>query len=186
MATLVSEAIKADVWRYYGNYNGKLLLKCLLTQRTFRPVLTLRLCQWSKARFPVLFPFLYLLHGFFQNSAGLELPWKTQVGAGFKIVHGYGIIINDSVKIGRNVTVLQGVTIGAKMSGKAAGTPVLNDGVTVGAGAIVIGNVVLGENSIVGAGALLTKDLPPHAIAANEPATIIKENIEARIINPYP
>ncbi len=186
MSTWVSEDIQADVWRWYGDFNGKLLVKCFLTQRTFRPVLTLRLLQIAKEKFPLLFPILYLLHSFFQNLAGLELPWKTQIGAGFKIIHGFGIIINDSAKIGRNVTILQGVTIGAKVSGKSAGTPVLCDGVTIGAGAIVIGKVVLGENSIVGAGALVTRDLPPYSIAANEPATVIMENIEARVTNPYP
>ena len=186
MSVWISEVIKADVWRYYGNYSAKLLVKCFLTQRTFRPVLSLRLCQLTKNKFPLLFPVVYLLHLFFQSSAGLELPWKTNVGAGFKITHGFGVVINASVRIGRNVTILQGVTIGEKITGKSAGAPTLEDGVTIGAGAIVIGNVVLGAYSTVGAGALVTRDVPAYAIAANHPAHIIKQNTGIRVRNPYP
>lgn len=185
MSRWISEDIKADVWRYYGDFNGKLFVKCFLTQRTFRPVLSLRLCQLTKAKFSLLFPVAYLFHLFFQSSAGLELPWRTNVGAGFKIIHGFGVVINESVRIGRNVTILQGVTIGEKITGKSAGAPTLADGVTIGAGAIVIGNVVLGAYSTVGAGALVTKDVPNHAIVANDSAKVIKENVEARVINPY-
>lgn len=180
-----SENIRADVWRYYGKYSLGLLLRCLMTQKTYRPVYSLRLCQATKRNFPILFPFAYLLHSIFQNLACLELPWRTNIGPGFKITHGLGIIINESVSIGSNVTILQGVTVGAKISGRSAGAPVIEDNVTVGASAIIIGGITLSSGAIIGAGAVVTRDVPANAVVAIESAKVIKINPGPRVSNPY-
>lgn len=175
--------IKSDVWRYEGRYSVGMLIKLLVRQSEFRPIFTLRICQ--RYQFSIFFLFFRALHQLMQWLAGYELPWKTEVGSGFRIVHGYGLVINENVKIGSNVTILHGVTIGERAYGVKAGFPQIQDNVTIGAGAIIIGKVVVGEGSVIGAGAIATRDVPPHCIVAVEAAKIIKTNVSSRVINPY-
>jgi serine O-acetyltransferase len=73
--------------------------------------------------------------------------------------HPYGIVIHSQTEIGARVTVMQGVTLGAQRADCNA-APVLEDGVYVGAGAKVLGNVRLGADAIVGANAVVTRDVP--------------------------
>ena len=110
-------AIKADVWRYHGRYSLFLLVKTFLVYRTFRPVLTLRLCQAANACSPMLrvvfFPLSLVMHRWAQSGASIDLPWRCAIGPGFRITHGWGLVIHDDVVIGSNVTVFHGVTIGS-------------------------------------------------------------------------
>lgn len=91
------------------------------------------------------------------------------------------MVINESVRIDWSAITLQKVTISEKITGKSAGDPTLADGIIIGTGAIVIGNVVLGVCSIVGAGRLVMKDVPAYALAANDSAKVIKGNVEGRV-----
>lgn len=80
--------IKSDIWRYEGRYSVGILIKLLVRQSEFRPIFTLRICQ--RYRFSIFFLFFRVLHQLMQWLAGYELPWKAEVGSGFRIVHGYG------------------------------------------------------------------------------------------------
>lgn len=179
------KAIKADVWRYYGRYSPLLIIKSFLLYRTFRPVFTLRLCQAAqKLPFPMkaaISPLVVILHRWTQAGAGLDLPWRCSIGPGFRITHGWGLVIHDDAIIGSNVTIFHGVTIGSKRKGDILVSPTIGDSVTLATGAIVIGEVRVGEGSIVGAGAVVVKDVPPFSIVANTPCTQIASGIEPRV-----
>lgn len=75
--------------------------------------------------------------------------------------HPYGIVIHGSAKIGRNVLIMQQVTIGAKDAGNQA--PVIGDNVVLGAGSKILGGIHIGPGTVVGANAVVTKDIPAHA-----------------------
>lgn len=83
---------------------------------------------------------------------------------------GFGIVINPNTKLGNNINIQHAVTIGAK-AGRA---PVIEDNVTIGAKATIIGPITIGHDSIVGAGAVVVIDVPPYSVVVGNPAKIIK------------
>ena len=101
---------------------------------------------------------------------GIELRPKTVVGGGLRLYHGVGIVVNDHTVLGRNVILRHGVTLGHARPG--GGCPVVEDGVEFGAGAIVLGDIRLGVNAVVGAGAVVTRDVPSNSLAVGNPAQI--------------
>ena len=106
---------------------------------------------------------------------GLELRPRTQIGSGFRIDHGFGLVINENAKIGANVHVRHGVTIGCKMlAGGAQGeSPVIGDDVEIGAGAILLGGIKIGNGAKIGAGSIVVTDVPANATVVGPPAKCI-------------
>lgn len=84
------------------------------------------------------------------------------VRADTRMPHPYGIIIHGSSRIGAKVLIMQQVTIGAKDAGNAA--PTIEDDVVLGAGAKILGGITVGRGAVVGANAVVTKDVPPGAV----------------------
>lgn len=106
----------------------------------------------------------------------VELRGKTKVGKGLKIEHGYGLVINDNTVIGDNVHLRHSTTIGCKMNddGSQGPSPSIGNGVEVGANAVIIGGLVVGDNSTIGAGSVVLHDVPPNSVVVGNPAKIIK------------
>lgn len=89
----------------------------------------------------------------------IELYYSAEIGESFKINHGIGTIVGARSKIGKNVLLHHNVTLGEKN-----GRPTLEDNVIVFPGAVIVGNIVVGENSIIGANTFLDKSLPKNSI----------------------
>lgn len=102
---------------------------------------------------------------------GIELRPKTRVGPGLSIFHGFGLVVNDNAIIGSHVQLRNGVTIGHNKPG--GGSPIIGDYVSVGAGAMLIGNIDIGIGATVGAGAVVVRDVPPRAVAVGNPARVL-------------
>ena len=100
----------------------------------------------------------------------VELYWTLEIGSGLRIFHGYCLVIHPKTKIGHNVTLRHGVTLGNKTG---PGAPTIEDGAEIGAHALVLGPITVGANAVVGAGAVVTKDVPPNAVVAGNPAKIL-------------
>jgi putative colanic acid biosynthesis acetyltransferase WcaB len=108
---------------------------------------------------------------------GVEIPPSLSAGKGLKIFHGAGLVVHPLTKIGNNVTLRQNTTIGTirLKNGKVSKAPVLCDGVDVGANAVIIGPITIGKNAIIGAGAVVTKDVFPGTTVVGNPAKPIEE-----------
>ena len=122
--------------------------------------------------------FLYRHHLFFlarfnSNIArfwtGIEIHPGAKIGKGLFIDHGTGVIIGETTEIGNNVTLYQGVTLGGTGKEKGKRHPTLKDNVMVSAGAKILGSFTIGENSKIGAGSVVTKD-----IVVGVPGRIVK------------
>jgi len=104
---------------------------------------------------------------------GIEIHPGAVIGRRFFIDHGMGVVIGETSIIGDDVTLFQGVTLGG--TGKQIGKrhPNLDDGVTVGVGASVLGDITIGKNSKVGAGAVVIYAVPPNCTVVGVPGKIV-------------
>lgn len=187
----LSKMLRADGFRLNGNFNVSRLLKSFITQRTFRVIVTLRICQllaqsgWYGI---LLLPVFMFFHRLMTNHASMDFSWRTQVGAGLSLNHGWGLVVNPKVIIGNNVTLFHGVTLGRKdvylPSGEVViGYPVLKDLVWVGPNAVIVGDVEIGEGSRIAGGAFVTESIPPYSMVVGNPAVIVKQNCEPDVMN---
>lgn len=119
----------------------------------------------------LLYPFYYYILYFILDV--IILP-KVKIGGGFYL-HYRGIIIANSTIAGENLTIIGPVTIGTNFfNGKKAAK--IGNNVTIGSGAKIIGEVDIGDNVIVGANAVVVKDIGSNVIVAGVPAKVIKKN----------
>jgi serine O-acetyltransferase len=117
-------------------------------------------------------------------ATGVEIHPGAVIGQGLFIDHGQGVVIGETTEIGANVTLYQGVTLGGTALVKGKRHPTLESGVVVGAGAKVLGAVVIGERSRVGANAVVVKNVPPDAVVVGVPGEIIKRGPHAPSVSP--
>ncbi len=110
------------------------------------------------------------------RKTGIEIHPGAQIGKGFFIDHGHGVVIGETAIIGDNVTLFQGVTLGG--TGKETGKrhPTLEDNVMVSSGAKVLGSITIGANSKIGAGSVVLKPVPPNSTVVGVPGRIVKRN----------
>lgn len=109
---------------------------------------------------------------------GIEIHPAAEIGDRFFIDHGMGTVIGETAVIGDDVLMYHGVTLGGKSMRRKKRHPTLEDGVTIGASATLLGDVTIGENASVGAGSVVVEDVPPRTTVAGNPASpVSKEEI---------
>jgi serine O-acetyltransferase len=163
----------------------------VLRERTFRPVLTLRLCQAAAGtpRGRMLLPALMVLHRIATARAAVDLPWRTRIGPGFRLFHGWSAVVNPAARIGANVSLFHGVTLGqgdriGVDGARTTGYPVIEDEVWIGPGAAVLGGVLVGRGSRIAAGAVVIRDVEPGCMVAGNPAAVVRADVPADVLNP--
>lgn len=103
---------------------------------------------------------------------GIEIHPAARLGRGLFIDHGMGLVIGETTEVGRNVTLLQGVTLGGTSLRREKRHPTLGDDVVVGTGAAVIGAITIGDGSRIGAGSVVVRDVPPNSVVVGVPGRI--------------
>ncbi len=107
---------------------------------------------------------------------GIEIHPGAEIAEGLFIDHGMGVVIGETSVIGRNVTLYQGVTLGGTGKEKGKRHPNIGDNVVVGTGAKILGNITIGDNSYIGANAVVVKDVPAHSTVVGVPGRITKQD----------
>ncbi|PBN41626.1 serine acetyltransferase [Sphingobium sp. D43FB] len=183
-----TDPLACDVYRVNGIYSRKLARPLACTNRAFRPIYTLR---WYQSASGIAKKIARRAHIMACQRAGLDMPEMVEIGAGLAIQHGWGVVINARAKLGRNVTLLHGVTIGGgskinEDGGRETGYPVIEDGVTIGPNASIVGGITIGEGARILPGAVIFFDVPPHALVGGNPGKILKQDVPEDIWNKVP
>ncbi|XP_058090664.1 serine acetyltransferase 2-like [Magnolia sinica] len=103
----------------------------------------------------------------------VDIHPAAKIGEGILLDHGTGVVIGETAIVGNRVSLMQGVTLGG--TGKEIGDrhPKIGQGALIGASATILGNITIGEGAMVAAGSLVLKSIPPHSMAAGNPAKVV-------------
>jgi serine O-acetyltransferase len=104
---------------------------------------------------------------------GIEIHPGAEIGEGFFVDHGMGVVIGETSVIGDNVTLYQGVTLGGTSQQHVKRHPTLGNNVVVGVGAQIIGNITIGDNAKVGAGSVVIDSVPANATVVGVPGRVV-------------
>ncbi|NDV11218.1 serine O-acetyltransferase [Crenobacter sp. HX-7-9] len=117
----------------------------------------------------------YFLQNRISEVMGADIHPAARIGYGVMLDHGTGVVVGETAVIGNNVSLLHGVTLGG--SGKQRGDrhPKIGDGVMIGAGAAILGNIRVGDCAKVGAGSVVLDDVPANTTVAGVPARIVAQ-----------
>ena len=158
--------IRADLRAHGGNWGAQ----------GFWALVVYRFGRWRYGVRPVLLR--KLMSGLYkiafklvQIVTGIELPCEVEIGRNFVIDHFGGIIISGYAKFGDNCRIRNGVCIGlARVSDPCA--PVIGNNVDIGCGAKLLGRITVGNNVLIGANSVVTRDVPANSVAMGVPAVI--------------
>ena len=145
-------------------------LAILLTSPGLHAIWTHRVAHrlWKRG---AKLPALVLAQGA-RSITGVEIHPGATIGRRFFIDHCMGVVVGETAEVGDDVMLYHGVTLGGRSMERVKRHPTVEDGVTIGAGARVLGPVVIGEKSQIGANAVVVKDVPAGATAIGIPATV--------------
>jgi serine O-acetyltransferase len=147
-------------------------LEVLLTYSGFHAILIYRISHFLwKLNLP-FFP--RVLSQFARFLTGIEIHPGAEIGGGFFIDHGMGVVIGETSEIGENVTLFQGVTLGGTGKERGKRHPTLGDNVMVGVGAKILGGITIGEGVKIGANSVVLKSVPPQSTVVGVPGRILK------------
>jgi serine O-acetyltransferase len=156
--------IRADLQAYGGNWGAQ----------GFWALVVYRFGRWRYGVKPVLLrrtlSALYkLLFKLVQIVTGIELPCEVETGRNFVIDHSGGIVVSGYARFGDNCRIRSGVCVGLSQAGDPC-APVIGHNVDIGAGAKLLGRITIGDNVLIGANAVVVRDVPSNSIAVGVPA----------------
>jgi serine O-acetyltransferase len=111
-----------------------------------------------------------------RGLTGIEIHPGATIGTGLFIDHGMGVVIGETAELGNDITLYHGVTLGGTSTSKGKRHPTIGSRVTIGAGAKVLGNIMIGADSRIGANAVVVKSVPENSVVVGVPGQIIKRS----------
>jgi serine O-acetyltransferase len=145
----------------------------------FRTLFVYRIGNWRmlirskllRAPFSLIYRMLYR---YCRNVYGIEIPYSAKIEPGVVIEHQGGIVIHGNARIGSGTIIRQNCTLGIRSLARLDEAPSVGKGVNIGAGAVLLGNIIIGDGAQIGANAVVLEDVPANALAVGVPA-VIKE-----------
>lgn len=171
--------LKGDLRRTYELVQGGRLKKIIGCYRTpgCHAIVTYRYGQWvAKQNILIrifLEPWYFFQYHRMRSKWGIEIPRVANIDTGLYIGHHGGIVVSSQTKIGKNVNLSQGVTIGISGKGDRRGVPVIGNNVYIAPGAKVFGKITIGNNVSIGANAVVNQDIPDNSIVVLSPGCIV-------------
>ncbi|MDY2912598.1 MAG: serine acetyltransferase [Agathobacter sp.] len=164
---------KCDLYRWNGDVTLKYFCRMFSTPK-YRIIYFKRKCEASQGK--IRFVFYRAIYELMINKYTTDIPSKTKIGPGFIIRHVGGIAINAEAVIGKNVEILQGVTIGSERRGSRTGSPHIGDNVWIGTNAVIVGKISIGNNVLIAPNAYVNFDVPDNSIVIGNPGKIVAKD----------
>ena len=123
-----------------------------------------------------LFPGYVIYRFLVQIFVGFDVPARTNIGAGFRVFHCQGIVINPDVVMGSNCTLRHSTTIGNK--GESGGVPSIGDWVDIGCHTVILGDISIADHTTIGAGSVVLSDSSSHSVMVGVPAKVVSDNVQ--------
>ncbi len=169
--------IIADYKAFKKKKSGSLIgaIVASLLYSAYRAVFLYRMAQFFD-RLKIV-PLAVLMEKIMHFTCNASIGRKAAIEPAFVIRHVGAIVVGNKTVIGKNCEIRQGVTFGGNLGKSNYGTsqPILGDNILVGAGAKILGPVKIGDNSIIGANAVVTRDMPANSIIAGIPGKVIRD-----------
>jgi len=159
-----------DLYHYSGTRSLKHLFRYLFFALGF--IYIYRQCKKKNW----LFPLYFLLLKYHQIKYGIQIPYQTEIGRGFRIAHFGNIVINPEAKIGTNFNIANGCTIG-NSGGTLKGVPIIGNFVSMQANCVVVGGIKIGNNVLITPNAFVNFDVPDNRIVIGQKAKIIYKEL---------
>jgi serine O-acetyltransferase len=167
------DRIREDIRAFYDkDPAAKSTLEIILAYPGFHAVVLHRLAHRLALRGVPVVP--RLISHFNRWITGIEIHPDARLGRRLTIDHGMGIVIGATAEIGDDVLLYQGVTLGNARFQRGKRHPTVGNNVVIGAGAKVLGPIMVGDGARIAAGAVVVNDVPPHTTAAGVPAKAIR------------
>ena len=156
------------------------------TRPGFRAIAVYRFGVWRMGiRNPIIRKFASFIYriGFrrCRNVYGIELPYSARLGRRVVIEHQGGIVIHGATTIGDGTIIRQGCTFGIRSLDRLDEAPTIGRNVNIGAGAVIVGNVKVGDGASIGANSVVLRDVPPDALAIGVPAKLVARRNAAKV-----
>lgn len=176
--------IRADLSRYTDVCSWSALLRCYILHPGFRFTYWFRLGHFCRKhrtlRYCSKLVTLIILHQ--SKKTGIQINPGATIGAGLYIPHYGGIVMNPQTVIGKNCYLSHNVLIGKVHAGKRSGVPVLGDDVFIGTGAVLLGNIQVGNNAAIGVNSVVIDDVPEAVLVAGSPAKVVAQRSAKEIL----
>ena len=174
----LKEYLRADLYRYNGAKATCYLFKAISpSMPAFRYTYLLRHASvFSKYSIRGFLYRVVLQH--YSYKYGFQILPNTRVGKGLYIGHRGPVVINGQAELGDNCTLGHIVTIGQTNRGATAGTPKIGNNVFIGAGAVVVGKIIIGDNVLIAPNSYVNFDVPSNSIVSGNPA-VVKQHASA-------
>ncbi len=171
IALLFSKELQATYERDPAATN---YIEVLLTYAGLHAVILYRIAHFFRGiKIPIL---PRMISQFARALTGIEIHPGATIGNGFFIDHGTGVVIGETAVVGDNVTLFQGVTLGGTGKERGKRHPDIGNNVVVGTGAKILGNIIIGENSYIGANAVVLNNVPPNSTVVGVPGRVTRQD----------
>ena len=164
----MTEEMKADYLRMTGEkyyFSVRSIIKLFFSHQIRYMIL------WRKANKRMTF-FRRLKLLLYSRRYGLEISVTAKIGKGLYLGHPYNITVGSDVKIGNNVNLHKGCTIGWENRGPRKGSPILGNCVSVGINSTVVGNVTIGNDVMIAPNSFVNFDVPDHSVVIGNPGVV--------------
>jgi serine O-acetyltransferase len=179
--------LRADLYRYSGEATWRAFISAYFRHPGFRFTFYMRKTAFyqSQRRSLGIVGYLYnrILWSHYRIRYGFDISPLTVIGPGFHLGHFGGVVISPYAGLGCNVNIGPGVTIGAESRGERKGAPAIGDRVWIGAHAIVVGRITIGDDVLIAPGAFVNFNVPTRSVVIGNPGKVVSTSGSAGYIN---
>ena len=166
----MNKIFSKDLYRYYGE-EGESIAKRMLRPPELKYIALFR--KASTCKFKPLKLYYTVRLKLMAYKTLIQIPARTEIGEGFYIGHSGRVIINPDARLGKNMNVSTGVVIGCENRGERKGAPTFEGNCWIGANAVIVGRVNIGEDVLIAPLSFVNFDVPAHSVVVGNPAKII-------------